>query len=178
MRISWGLQLLIRFAKLFQVVPLPHIKSGHSSNKSSRTINEKFGGGRLKPFRGTKTRPFKSAISATRTQSSRAAPGIISHSHRLFIDSSRAVLLSPGLSWACALSWTFPAFSYCYPPLRWHHGLVGVTCRNQASQKHLFIFERALRMVRGQAVTCNVASVHTCKRTCQCGALVAQRRSV
>ena len=65
----------------------------------------------MKPFRGTKTRPFKSAISATRTQSSRAAPSIILHSHRLFIDSSRAVLLSLGLSWACALSWTLPVFS-------------------------------------------------------------------
>ena len=34
----------------------------------SGTINEKFGGGRLRTLRGTKTRPLKSAISATRTQ--------------------------------------------------------------------------------------------------------------
>ena len=28
--------------------------------------------------------------------------------------------------------------SYCYPPPRWHHGLVGVTCPIQASQKPVF----------------------------------------
>ena len=77
----------------------------------------------MKPFRGTKTRPFKSAISATRTQSSRAAPGSSLHSHRLFIDSSRAavggLLRSPGLSWAVLCS---PVLSWAVlgsPVLSW-----------------------------------------------------------
>ena len=47
-----------------------------NKNQPSRTINEKFGGGRLRPLRGTKTRPLKSAISATKTQSREHSGGL------------------------------------------------------------------------------------------------------
>ena len=47
-----------------------------TKNQPSRTINEKFGGGRLRPLRGTKTRPLKSAISATKTQSREHSGGL------------------------------------------------------------------------------------------------------
>ena len=52
------------------------LQEASTKKQPSRTINEKFGGGRLRPLRGTKTRPLKSAISATKTQSREHSGGL------------------------------------------------------------------------------------------------------